>query len=180
MIVYVMADSLNFLNSFTQNCMFIWGCRVRQHLRSLAPAMNDFGWLWWPVESGAGWGLRFPDIYLTVEEKPINLENWPDRGSNPCYIVMWEQRCYPLTTAVEVDRSTAVSCGCVSTGNDPRPRRPRASTDERSVELLADALEGNRRATCEELSRATGTKTSQKNAQQPTSVARGWATRSPW
>ena len=59
--------------------------------------------------------------------------------------------------------------------NDPRPGRPRT----RSVKLVADALEDNRRATCEELSRATGAKPSQENAQEPTSVARGWATHSP-
>ena len=46
-----------------------------------------------------------------------------------------------------VNRST-VSCwanrfrgGCVSIDNDSRPGRPRTSTDERSVKLVADALE---------------------------------------
>ena len=59
-----------------------------------------------------------------------------------------------------VDRSTVSRCancfhgGCVSIDNDPRPGRPRASTDERSVKLVADILE-DRRATCEELSGAT-------------------------
>ena len=56
--------------------------------------------------------------------------------------------------------------------------RARTSTDERSAKLMTEALEENHRATCEELSRATGTKTSQENAQEPTSVARGWATHS--
>ena len=46
--------------------------------------------------------------------------------------------------------------GCVSIDNDPKPGRPRTSTDERSVKLVADALEEDRRATCEELSRARG------------------------
>ena len=31
--------------------------------------------------------------------------------------------------------------GCVSIDNDPRSGRPRTSTDERSVKLVADALE---------------------------------------
>ena len=44
--------------------------------------------------------------------------------------------------------------GCVSINNDPTLGRPRTS-DERSVKLVADALEEDRRATCEELSRAT-------------------------
>ena len=48
--------------------------------------------------------------------------------------------------------------------------RPRTSTDERSVKLVADALEEDRRATYEELSRATGAETSQGNVQEPTSV----------
>ena len=39
--------------------------------------------------------------------------------------------------------------GCVSI--DLRPRRPRTSTDERSAKLVADTLEEDRRATCEEL-----------------------------
>ena len=48
--------------------------------------------------------------------------------------------------------------GCVSIDNNARPGRPRTSTDQRSVKLLADALEEDRRETCEELSRATGAK----------------------
>ena len=53
--------------------------------------------------------------------------------------------------------------------NDPRPGRPRTPTYERSVKLVADALEEDHHAICEELSRATGAKTSQENAQEPTS-----------
>ena len=61
-----------------------------------------------------------------------------------------------------VDRSTVYRWanrfrgGCVSIGNDPRPGRPRTSTDERSVKLVADALEEDSRATYKELSRAMG------------------------
>ena len=65
----------------------------------------------------------------------------------------------------------------VGTDNYPRPERPR-TTDERCVKLVADTLEENHRATCEVLSRTTGAKTSQENLQEPTSVARGWATHS--
>ena len=43
------------------------------------------------------------------------------------------------------------------------------------MKLVADALEEDHHATCEELSRGTGTKTSQKNAQEQTSVVSGWA-----
>ena len=55
-----------------------------QHLRSLAPIMNDdddgqmiFGDLW---------GLKLPDICLTGEEKPqknLTQETCPNWGSNP-------------------------------------------------------------------------------------------------
>ena len=45
-----------------------------------------------------GWmGLSFPDICLTVEEKPqknLNLENGPDRVSKPGPLSE-RQRCYP-------------------------------------------------------------------------------------
>ena len=64
--------------------------------------------------------------------------------------------------AFTVDRSTVSRWtnrfhgGCVNMDNDPRPGRLRTSTDERSVKLLADALEEDRRAKCEKLSRATG------------------------
>ena len=59
-----------------------------------------------------------------------------------------------------MDRSTVsrwANCfhgGCVSIDNDPKPGRPRASTDERNVKLMAGDLEEDCRATCEELSRA--------------------------
>ena len=48
---------------------------------------------------------------------------------------------------------------------DSRPGRSRTLTDERSVKLLADALEEDHHATCEELSRATRAKPSHENAQ---------------
>ena len=44
---------------------------------------------------------------------------------------------------------------CVSIENDPRSGRPRISTDKRSVMLMADSLGKDRRATCEEIPRAT-------------------------
>ena len=46
--------------------------------------------------------------------------------------------------------------GCVSIDNDPRPGRPRTSTHESSVKLVAYALEENRSAICEEFSRDMG------------------------
>ena len=73
-----------------------------------------------------------------------------------------------VSSELTVDRSTVSRWanrfhgGCVSIDNDSRPGTQKTSTDERSVELVADVLEENRRATCEELSRATGAKTSQE------------------
>ena len=68
---------------------------------------------------------------------------------------------------------------CVSIGNNPRPGRPKTSTDERSMKLVKGTLEEDQCETCEKLSRAMGAKTLQKNAEEPTSVAHGWATHSP-
>ena len=69
--------------------------------------------------------------------------------------------------------------GCVSVDNDPKPGRPRTSTDKRSVKLVADALVEDYCATCEECSRATGAKSSQENPHEPTSVVHDWATHYP-
>ena len=60
-----------------------------------------------------------------------------------------------------VDRSTVSRCanrfhgGCVSIDNDPRSGRPGTSTDERSVKIVAAALEEDSHATYEKLSGAT-------------------------
>ena len=35
-----------------------------QHQRSLAPVINEFWWLWWPMISGDGWDVSFPDIFV--------------------------------------------------------------------------------------------------------------------
>ena len=46
--------------------------------------------------------------------------------------------------------------GRVRINDDPRPRRPKTSTDEQSVKLVADFLGEDRQVTCEEISQATG------------------------
>jgi hypothetical protein len=61
-----------------------------------------------------------------------------------------------------VDRSTIYHWttrfreGRVTINHDPKPGRPKTSTDERSVSPVADFLAEDRRATCEEISQATG------------------------
>ena len=119
-------------------------------------------------------------VTISVQRSYIKIETL--RGKNPTEIhCALSEGCGEFT----VDHSTISSCAnrfsgnCVRIDNDPRPERPKISTDERSVKLVADALEEDRRVTCEELSRATGAKTSKKNAQEPTSVDPGWATHSP-
>ena len=52
--------------------------------------------------------------------------------------------------------ATRFRSGRVSIKDDARPGRPKSSTDERSVQLVADALEEDRRVTCEDLSDITG------------------------
>ena len=67
-------------------CMYIWGFRARQHLRSLSPVMNDENDNDVQMIFGDLGGLKLPDICLTVEEKPRKKphpETCPDRGSNP-------------------------------------------------------------------------------------------------
>jgi hypothetical protein len=46
--------------------------------------------------------------------------------------------------------------GRVTINDDPRPGTSKTSTDERSMKLVVDFLEQDRRATCEEASQATG------------------------
>jgi hypothetical protein len=61
-----------------------------------------------------------------------------------------------------VDRSTVSRWatrfheGRVSINDDPRPGRPKTSTDEQSVELVADFLEADHQVKCKEISQATG------------------------
>ena len=61
-----------------------------------------------------------------------------------------------------VDRTTIshwAACfleGRVTINEDLRPRRPKTSTDERNAKLVADFLAQDHRATCEEISKATG------------------------
>ena len=53
------------------------------HWRPYGMIYDDYDGQWYPGIDG---GLSFPEICLTVEEKPqkkLNQENWPDRGSNP-------------------------------------------------------------------------------------------------
>ena len=68
---------------------------------------------------------------------------------------------------------------CVRIENDSKTGRSRTSTYERSVRPVADALEEDRRATCEELPIVMGAKAWQENAQEPTSVSCDWATHYP-
>ena len=56
----------------------------------------------------------------------------------------------------------------MSIDSDSRLGRPRTSTEERSVKLVANSIEEDRRATYEELFRATGAKPLQENAQEAT------------
>ena len=102
-------------------------------------------------------------------------------GKNPTEIHGAMSEVYSEFT---VDRSTVYRWdnrfrgGCVRIDNDPRPGRPTTSTDAESVNVMADSLKEDHRATCEKISRARGTKTLQENTQEPTSVARGWVTHS--
>ena len=119
---------------------------------------------------------------VTISDQRSYIKIETLRGKNPTEMHgALSEVCGEFT----VDRSTVSrrdSCfrgGVVSIYNDPRQGRPRISTDERSVKLVADFLEEDRHETCDDISRTMGTKTSQENAQKLTSVARGWVTHSP-
>ena len=62
---------------------------------------------------------------------------------------------------------------CVSIDNDPRSGTTRTSTDNKNVKLVADALEEDHRATCKDISRATGAKTGARKCTRTDPVARG-------
>lgn len=96
---------------------------------------------------------------VTVEDQRSYIKIETLRGKNPTEIhSALSEVCGELT----VDRSTVSRWanrfreGRVSINDDPRPGRPKTSTDERSVKLVTDVLEEDRRATCEEISEATG------------------------
>ena len=86
------------------------------------------------------------------------------RGKNPTEILgVLSEVCGELIVDIVrfLDGLIVFRRCCVSINNDPRPGRQKISTDERRVQLVADSLVV---ATCEELSRATGAKTSHENA----------------
>ena len=56
-----------FFQFWRRNRMYIWGFRARQHLRSLAPVIDDNDG---QMIFGDLVGLKLPDNYLTGEEKP--------------------------------------------------------------------------------------------------------------
>lgn len=96
---------------------------------------------------------------VSIEEQRAYIKIETLRGKNPTEIhSALSDVCGELT----VDRSTVSRWsnrfrgGRVNIHDDPRPGRPKTSTDERNVKRVADALEQDRRATCEELSEVTG------------------------
>ena len=96
---------------------------------------------------------------VTISDQRSYIKIETLRGKNPTEIQgALSEVCGELT----VDRSTIslwdnrFSGSSVNTVNNPRSGRPRTSTDERNVKLVADSLEEDRCATCEKLSRATG------------------------
>ena len=75
-------------------CVCIWDFRARQHLRSLAPVMNDYGWLRWPNDIRGPWGLKHPDICITGEGKKSHPGNVSRPGIEPGPAA-WQARMIP-------------------------------------------------------------------------------------
>jgi hypothetical protein len=96
---------------------------------------------------------------VTIEDQRLYIKIETLHGKNPTEIhSALREVCGEQT----VDCST-VSCwttrfceGRVTINIDHRPGRPKTSTDERSVKLVVEFHAQDRRATCEEISRATG------------------------
>ena len=86
------------------------GFRVCQHLRSLAPVMNDDDYDGQTIFEDLG-GLKLLDICLTGEKKPrknLTQETCPNRGSNPG--PLRDRRVdYPLSTFLESHLRSKVS-----------------------------------------------------------------------
>ena len=98
---------------------------------------------------------------VTISDQRSYIKIETLRGNNPREIHgALSEACGEFT----VDRSTVSRwanlsrVGRVNTDNDPSSGRSRTSAGERNVKLVADALEEDRRATWEELFRATGAK----------------------
>ena len=96
---------------------------------------------------------------MTVEDQRPYMKVETLRGKNPTEIrSALREVCGDQT----VDRSMVSRWadrfreGRVTINDNPRPGRPKTSTDERSVKLVANFLAQDSRATCGEISEATG------------------------
>ena len=96
---------------------------------------------------------------VTVEDQKSYIKIETLRDQNPTQI---HSALLEVCGEQTVDRSTVSRWatrfreGRVTIKDDPRPGRPKTSTDEGSVKLVADCLAEHRRATYEEISQATG------------------------
>jgi transposase len=96
---------------------------------------------------------------VTVDDQRSYFEIETIRGKNPTEIhTIFGEVCGEQTVDRSTDSrwATRFREGRVTVNDDPRPGRPKTSTDERSVELVADFLAEDRRATREEISQGTG------------------------
>ena len=78
-------------------CMYTWGFRAHKHLRSLAPVMNDYGWLWrpndirGPCRPKASWHLSYRWGKNLKKAHPGNLSQ-PGIKPGPA---AWQARMLP-------------------------------------------------------------------------------------
>jgi transposase len=96
---------------------------------------------------------------VTVEDQKLYIKTETLRGKTPTEIhsdlceVCGEQA---VKRSAVSRLATRFREGRVTINDDQRPGRPKTSTDERSVKLVAEFLAKDRRATCEEISQAAG------------------------
>jgi len=109
-------------------------------------------------------GEQTVDRSTVCGEQTVDCSTVCGEQTVDCSTVCGEQTvdCSTVCGEQTVDRSTVSRWatrfreGCVTINDDPKPGRPKTSTEERSVKLVADFLAQDRRATCEEISQATG------------------------
>ena len=88
---------------------------------------------------------------VTISDQSSSIKVETSRGKNPTEIHgALSEVCGDFTVdRITVSRwANGFRGNCVSIDNDPRPGRPKTSTDDRSGKLVAHAVEEDRRVTC--------------------------------
>ena len=90
---------MHVLNHLQKNVEFVYlSIRAHQHLRSLAPVMNEYGWLWWPNDIWGPWGPK-ASRHLSYRWRKTPKKPHPGNLSRPGIEpgpAAWQARMLPL------------------------------------------------------------------------------------